>query len=69
MTKEQVREIIKNNRLIKDRLKAVKSAKWFGTGFISHRVGDVVKKYGKTYVQLSASVSDFHYAYFVEVEE
>ena len=69
MTKEEVREIIKENRTIKDRLEAVKGAEWFGTGYDNYRVGDVVTKYGKTYVQLSANKGKYHYAYFAEVEE
>lgn len=69
MTKEEVRKIIKENRFIKDRIKAVKGAEWFGTGYDNYRVGDIVKKYGKTYMQISANKGDFHYAYFVEVKE
>ncbi len=69
MTKEEVREIIKKNHFVKDRLNAVKVAKWFGTGYVSYRVGDMVNKYGKKYIQLSANKGEYHYAYFVEVEE
>jgi hypothetical protein len=69
MTKEEVREIIKKNHFVKDRLNAVKVAKWFVTGYVSYRVGDMVNKYGKKYIQLSANKGEYHYAYFVEVEE
>ena len=69
MTSKEVRDIIQKNRLVKDRLDAVKGAEWFGTGYDSHRVGDMVSKYGKKYIQLSANKGEYHYAYFVEVEE
>lgn len=70
MTKEEVREVIKNNRSVKARVAAVKGlAEWFGTGYDNYRVGDVISRYGKTYVQLSGNKGKFHYAFFVEVEE